>query len=121
MLTGIVSLDKRLIAYEFVNDSGLNTTAQQSGHTNQKLFGTPDSLTSGVGLVIQAFLSVLGIIFLCLIIYGGMIWMTAEGNESRVEKAQKILTESTIGFILVMAAYAISIFVIKALAAKTLS
>ena len=121
MLSGFISLDKRFLAYNFVNDSGLNDTANLTGHTSQKIFGTPNSLTSGIGLVVLAFLSLLGVVFLGLAIYGGMLWMTAEGNEQRVEHGRKILTEATIGLVIVLAAYAISIFVVSALAKQTLT
>jgi hypothetical protein len=54
-----------------------------------------------------------GIIFLFLLIYGGIFWMTARGNESQVEKAKNIITNSLVGLIIVLLAYAISVFVIK--------
>jgi hypothetical protein len=68
-----------------------------------------------IGTVISTALSLLGVIFIVLIIYGGIMWMTSEGDEGRVEKAQKIIREAVVGLIIVLAAYAISYFIINAL------
>lgn len=120
LLTGLAALDKKILAYDFLKNSGVTETAEKTGHTTQKLFGANSTLTSGIGLMISAFLSLLGVIFLILIIYAGMLWMTAEGEETKIEKAKKTLTQATIGLIIVLAAYAISFFIINALSAQTL-
>lgn len=73
-----------------------------------------------VGQVIQAALSFVGVIFLLLMIYGGYLWMTARGNEEEVTKAKNLIKAAIIGLIIVLAAYAISIFVIKIVGEKTL-
>ncbi len=66
-----------------------------------------------VALMINGLLGFLGIIFTALIIYAGWQWMTAGGNEERVSKAKKTITNSTIGLILVIVAYAISVWIFK--------
>ncbi len=65
-----------------------------------------------LGSFIQILLSFLGVVFLILIIYGGFLWMTARGNEQQVESAKKIITNSVIGTVIVMLAYAITWFVL---------
>lgn len=120
LLTGLAALDKKLVAYNFLSDSGADATAEKTGHASQKLFGAGQTLTSGIGLIISALLSLLGVIFLIIIIYAGIIWMTAEGDEAKVEKAKKILTQAIIGLIIVLAAYAVSFFVISVISAQTL-
>ena len=67
---------------------------------------------SMVAKVINVALSTLGVVFLILMIYGGFIWMTANGKEDRVTKAKNLITAAIIGVILVVSAYAISYFVI---------
>lgn len=62
-------------------------------------------------LFLQAALAFLGTLFFVLMIYAGWLWLTAGGNEERVTKAKSILTQATIGVLIVFAAYAI-IFVI---------
>jgi len=99
-------------AYSFQESSGLKETAEKTGHTNQSIFNTAGSLDSGIGLFISILLSFLGVIFMVLIIYGGILWMTAGGNDQQIEKARKILINSIIGLAIVLLAYAISVFVI---------
>lgn len=73
-----------------------------------------------VSTIINVLLSLLGVILLLLIIYGGVLWMTARGNEDQVKKAKNILTDAIIGLIIILAAYAISTFVVNALVEATL-
>jgi hypothetical protein len=73
-----------------------------------------------VGIVISAALGLLGVIFLILIVYGGYIWMMARGDESKVEKAKDTISRSIIGLIIVLAAYAITYFVIDKLITTTI-
>lgn len=67
-----------------------------------------------IAYVINSVLGLLGVIFLVLIIYAGFLWMTATGNDEQVTKAKNILTRSIIGVIIIVAAYAISFFVLSA-------
>jgi len=64
-----------------------------------------------ISTIIKAFLSLLGLIFVILVIYGGYNWMTAGGDEAKVEKAKKIIQRAIIGLIITVAAYAITEFV----------
>ncbi len=75
-----------------------------------------EELTTTLGAVINVVLSLLGIILLIIIIYAGFMWMTAGGDTGKVEKAKSWLINAVIGMILVLAAYAISSFVITELA-----
>ena len=72
-----------------------------------------------LGAFIKIFLTFLGIVFLILIMYGGFLWMTAEGNEQQVTKAKQTIINSTIGIVVVMLAYAITWFVIFKLGEAT--
>jgi len=47
------------------------------------------------------------------------LWMTSGGNEEKIEKAKKILVSSIIGLTIVLAAYAITYFVIDAVLKAT--
>lgn len=68
-----------------------------------------------VGAVINAALSIIGVIFVVLMVYGGYLWMTAGGNEEQITKAKKLVINSTIGLAITLASYTISYFVIKAI------
>lgn len=96
--------------YNFNEQSGLNKAAGTAG------FDTSASATSVEGIVstvIYTFLGLVGVIFLALIIYGGFIWMTAEGSEEKVKKGKNTIISSLFGMGITLAAYAISYFVIS--------
>lgn len=102
--------------WNFASGSGLAVTAEKIGYSNNP--STPEMI---IGRVITILLSLLGIVFLGLIIYGGLTWMTAAGNEQVVDRAQKIIEEAIVGLIIVIAAYAISYFVIDYLSKNNLA
>ena len=103
-------------SYSFSENSGLDKTSTEAGYDT----ASSTSLTGYVSQIISIILSVLGIIFLAFTIYGGIVWMTAAGNEEKVSKAKELIIESIIGVIIVIAAYAISYFVLSATTTSSL-
>ncbi|KKT04040.1 MAG: hypothetical protein UV82_C0012G0025 [Candidatus Magasanikbacteria bacterium GW2011_GWD2_43_18] len=73
--------------------------------------GNTSSLSSVVGTVINALLTLVGLFFLVLMIYAGYLWMTARGESEPVDKAKKIIAGSMIGLVIILSAYAITVFV----------
>mgnify|MGYP000322836337 CR=1 FL=1 len=71
-----------------------------------------ESLMRKVFTIIQYILSFLGVIALIVIIIGGYLWMTAGGNEEKVNKAKRTLIHGVIGLGIILLAYAITAFVI---------
>lgn len=63
--------------------------------------------------VINFYLVFTASIFFIYIIYAGIMWMTARGNEEQAKKAQKLIFNSTIAFALIFFSYLIA-FVISA-------
>jgi len=72
---------------------------------------TEGDLGSIAGTVISGILSLVGVIFLILMVYAGIIWMTARGDDAKTENAKKTITASVIGLFIVVSAYAITKFV----------
>lgn len=54
----------------------------------------------------------LGIIGVTMVIWGGYQWLTAAGNEQRVERAKQILTGAIIGLVIILLSWAIVRYVI---------
>jgi len=69
--------------------------------------------------IIRVALGLLGVIVLCLALYGGYTWMTAGGNEEKISEAKKILRNALVGLIIILSAYAIVSFVISKLIGAT--
>jgi amino acid transporter len=65
------------------------------------------------GTIVQAFLSLLGIIFIILILYAGYNWMTAGGEEEKIRKAKDTIWRAIIGLIITVGSYAVWNFVFK--------
>ncbi|OIP80515.1 MAG: hypothetical protein COT39_03855 [Parcubacteria group bacterium CG08_land_8_20_14_0_20_48_21] len=101
-------------AEEILSNTGLTVYGQNATDDSQ-------TLADKVGGIINVVLGFLGIIFLILIIYAGFLWMTAAGNDDAVGRAKKILINSTIGLVIVIAAYTISSFIFNAIQQNVLT
>ena len=71
------------------------------------------SLMSNVSMLINVFASVMGFLAVGMIIYGGFMLLTAQGDPAKIKRGKDVVTYSIIGVILVMLAYAIVNFVMK--------
>ena len=68
-------------------------------------------LVSGINIV----LGVLALIAVIMILIGGFKWMTAGGNEEKVEGAKKLLIAAIIGLVIILAAWGISLYAVRTL------
>ncbi len=50
----------------------------------------------------------IGVIFLVLTVYAGILWMTAAGNDEKIGKAKKFFVDGVIGFVIAMSAFSIT-------------
>ena len=82
---------------------------------------TETSMFAVIQTVISAFLSLVGVILLAYLLYAGYNWMTAQGEEEKVTKAKDTLKRAIVGLIIIVGAYAISIFVMGKLQQGTLT
>ena len=70
--------------------------------------GTEDSdLRTILVSVITVLMSFLGIVAVVIILIGGFKWMTAAGNEDKVEEAKNMIMAGVIGLIIIMLAWII--------------
>lgn len=96
-------------AFDKATNSPLQTVAGSQGAGYLASVG----IETLAGQVITALTSLLGVIFILLTIYGGFLYMNARGNEEQTKKAKSIITQALIGLIIILAAYAISYFILK--------
>jgi len=75
-------------------------------------YSSPQDPRTTIATIIKTGLGLIGIVFLILMLYAGVMWMTSAGNEERVSTAKKILSSSVIGLVIVLCAYSITIFVV---------
>lgn len=80
--------------------------------------GTAD-LQELIASIIRGFLGFLGLIAVGIMLYGGFLWMTSNGDDTKIQKARKLLINASIGLVIVLLSYAIASFIINAIVTRT--
>ena len=70
-----------------------------------------------IGRVISQALGIVGSIALLIFVYGGVIWMTAAGNDQQITKGKNILMWATIGIVFIFSSYLLVRFVLESIGA----
>lgn len=96
--------------YTSVADGAKNQTSAFMHTSGLQSSARADNI---IGSIIKTVLSLLGIIFLILMIFSGYQWMTAGGNEDQVSQAKSRIKNAVIGVIIVIMAYAITAFIFR--------
>jgi type IV secretion system pilin len=73
------------------------------------------SLPDVIGRLINVALGFIGILLLVYILWAGFMWMTAGGDEGKVKTATTMIRNAIIGLLIIIAAFAISNFVLGSL------
>lgn len=63
--------------------------------------------------VVNWILGILALIAVIMILIGGFRWMTAGGNEEKVESAKKLLIAALIGLVIILAAWGLAVYAIN--------
>lgn len=71
------------------------------------------------GTVVEGILGAVGLLFFALMVYAGMKWMLARGEEEKVTKARDTIIAASIGLVIIVAAYAITNLVVDRIILKT--
>lgn len=102
------------LAAEPANDPlGLSYSAQSG-------LGSTD-IRITIAKIIRVAMSLLGIIAVCIVLYGGFTWMTAGGNDEQVGEAKKWIFSGVIGLAIILSAWGITTYVMQALINATTS
>lgn len=104
-------IDGSTVALSGFGFEKVNGVAKNAGYNPDNALSLDQTISS----IINIFLSLLGVLFMILMIYGGYTWMTAAGDDKKIEKAKDTIRAAIIGLVIVIAAYAISTFVISRL------
>ena len=94
--------------------SGLGVAGSAAG-----MGSTAAPVTTIVGGLISAILGLSGIVFVIMVVYAGILYLTSQGEEGNIKKAKKLLSSSIIGLIIIVSSYAIATYVFAALATIT--
>ena len=87
----------------------LKKTAEKVGYET-----APDkNLFFFIEQLIKVGLSLIGVVFLAMMLYAGFTWMTAMGEKEKITRARDTIIYATIGVIVTISAYAITKFVFE--------
>lgn len=85
----------------------LQKTAHAVGYDKDK------NLFNFIEQFIKVGLSVIGVVFLGMMLYAGFLWMTAAGEKEKITRARDTIIYATIGLVVTISAYAITKFVFE--------
>jgi len=77
--------------------------------------GDSADLPTRIGTAINFLFSVIGVVFLGMLLIGGILWMLAGGNEEKVGRAVKFIIGGIEGIIITFMSYALLYVVLAAL------
>ncbi|MEK7508917.1 MAG: hypothetical protein AAB568_03645 [Patescibacteria group bacterium] len=102
-------------------DKGLQGATGRLKNVETDVYGANGAVPFAevAGRYINGALALLGVVFLVLLVYGGYIWMIARGEEAEVTKAKDTIKMAVIGLIIVLAAYAITYYVVSTLSVSS--
>lgn len=112
LTTGLVSVAS---AEDTTSTSATVTISQGLENAGKGTYDSGLTLTEFIGNLIQALLTATGILFLVLTVWGGIIYMTAAGDDTKIKKAKGMITSAIVGLIIIIGAYALTSYVVSAL------
>ena len=98
---------------------GLDTAANVEGSKIKTTLGGSNSIPLIIGDILTYVLSLVGVVFFVLILYSGLLWMTAGGAPEKLNKAIDILKAAAIGLLIVVGAFALTKFIFQGLTTGT--
>jgi len=119
-ITFVMTMVVLSFVFLFCHNVQAQTTATSTITEGVKIIEEPLGLPATdirviIAGIIRIALSLLGIILIILIMYGGALWMTSGGNQEQITKARKILVNAVIGLAIILSSYAIVLFVMRML------
>lgn len=95
-------------------DTGIEDTARSAGLKPEV------KIEQYAGIIIKGLFGILGLLFMGIIVYAGILWMVSRGESTETKKAREILLYAILGLAVVLIAYALTQFVVDKLVTPTL-
>lgn len=96
-----------------INAADISDFAQSIDNTISGTEIPTNTFAKAVGMVVKSIIGILGIIFVILSIYAGIVWATAGGSSDKVSKAKAVLIAAVTGLIIVAISYTATEYVLK--------
>lgn len=118
VITGVMGLALFVPAFSpaFAQPKGsaaydLGTQLQAAAGDKGAAIGDPVDPRYVAVFIIRMILGLVGTVMIVLNVYAGYLWMTAGGNEEQVAQAKTTIRNATIGLIIAVASYSITLAV----------
>ena len=98
---------------------GVTSNELLPGQIGTTLGTSTQDLRVTIARIVRVALGLLGTVALLLVLYAGFTWMTAAGDETKIERAKKTLSAAVIGLVIIMSAFAIVSYILSALVNAT--
>jgi len=90
--------------------------ASGSVRTPDKLRGTGfTDLSDAIAKIFNISITVAGVIFVLLFLFGGIQYLAAAGNEENTNKAKRLLIDAVVGLVIVVVSWAVGTYVLQLL------
>jgi hypothetical protein len=109
IIAGFLLMTSNALGYGVSDISGFTSQTRQGAGLGDLEYA---DIAAGV---INIMLSIVGALFVILIISSGFTWMVSQGNQEKVDKARKTLSYAVVGLIIVIASYSIASVIITAI------
>lgn len=76
--------------------------------------GTRNPIEIALSLI-NWMLGILALIAVVLVLYGGFLWLTSRGDETKIDKAKQVLINAGIGLLIILAAWGIVLYILSVL------
>lgn len=88
---------------------------------------TPDKLrntgftnmSDAIAKIFNISITVAGVIFVLLFLFGGIQYLAAAGNEENTNKAKKLLVDAVVGLVIVVVSWAVGTYILSLLGIGT--
>jgi hypothetical protein len=85
----------------------------------QNPLGDIQSIPALANLIIKGLFGIIGTVALVIFMYGGFVWMTAQGQEKKIKQGWDTFTWGALGLILIFGSYIIVSFLLNILLEQT--
>lgn len=111
----VIVTSMMVLALVLVNSFGVNLALAQSAIDPEQdqpaiiraLSGGQTGLRGIVLVIVNFFLTFLGLLAVIMVIYGGFLYVSSGGNDESVNKAKKILLYAAMGIIIIIVSFAL--------------
>lgn len=87
------------------------TIPTPSSVSNSKFGSVTAIIQNGFNIVI----TVASVVFVVLMLIGGMMYLASAGNDESTKKARQLMLDSVIGLVIVVTAWAVGLYVLRVL------